>query len=331
VWCVRKPGRDLKEKIELWLAWKRVEKEINDGTLGGDFDRADRSEITAKVRDAEEAAKDEVWASYRFVLLADSQEGDGLKIIDLGAGHASASETLCGRVVTALKSQALLNESPGASYLERRWPPAFKESGAWPLASLRQAFLTGAMERLLDPDIYLRNKLPDFVLRGDFGLASGLQAGGGYTRVWFSEMLPPEEVAFDADVYLLTKAKAKALKMRPETESAVVVATSSDGTEGAAPTSSVTSEDLFFKPEARTIATADSGKKTLQITGTIPPEIWNRLGTKLLPKLKAGSELRLGLDFTLGLDTDAAAALQLELRQIFEDLNLTERLQVKAT
>jgi hypothetical protein len=330
VWCVRKPGRDLKEKVEVWLAWKRVEKEINDGTLGGDFDRADRTAITTKVRDAEETAKDEVWASYRFVLLADNQEGDGLKIIDLGAGHASASETLCGRVVTALKSQALLNESPGASYLERRWPPAFKESGAWPLASLRQAFLTGAMERLLDPDAYLRNKLPDFVLRGDFGLASGQQPDGGYTRVWFSEMLPPEEVAFDADVYLLTKAKAKALKMRPESESVVVVATPSDGAEGTAPTSSATSGDLFSKPETGTVATASPGKKTLRITGTIPPEIWNRLGTKLLPKLKAGSELRIGLDFTVGLDTDAATALQLELKQIFEDLNLAERLQVTA-
>src|SRR5574341_712113 len=73
VWCVRKPGRDLKEKVEVWLAWKRVEKEINDGTLGGDFDRADRTEITTKVRDAEETAKDEVWASYRFALLADNQ------------------------------------------------------------------------------------------------------------------------------------------------------------------------------------------------------------------------------------------------------------------
>jgi hypothetical protein len=33
----------------------------------------------------------------------------------------------------------------------------------------------------------------------------------------------------------------------------------------------------------------------------------------------------------LGLDTDAAATLQLELKQIFADLNLAERLQVKAT
>ncbi|MBI3303489.1 MAG: hypothetical protein HYZ72_15605 [Deltaproteobacteria bacterium] len=161
-------------------------------------------------------------------------EEAALKTIDLGAGHVSASENLCGRVVTALKSQALLNEAPGAGYLERRWPPAFKESGAWPLASLRQAFLTGAMERLVDPDAYLRRKIPEFVLRSDFGLASGQQAGGGYSRVWFSEMLPAEEVAFDADVHLLTKTKAKALKAK-EAEPPVVVAPPNSTTEIPAP------------------------------------------------------------------------------------------------
>ena len=101
-----------------------------------------------------------------------NQEPDGLKTIDLGAGHSSGSETLCGRVITALKSQALLNESVGAGYIERNWPPALKESGAWPLASLRQSFLNGSLTRLLDPDTILRGKIVEFVSRGDFGLAS---------------------------------------------------------------------------------------------------------------------------------------------------------------
>ena len=48
VWCVRKPGRDLREKVELWLAWRRVAKEVADGTLGGEFDRADRAELPSK-------------------------------------------------------------------------------------------------------------------------------------------------------------------------------------------------------------------------------------------------------------------------------------------
>ena len=110
VWCLKKPGRDLREKVELALAWKRVAREVADGTLGGEFDRNDRADLQSKVKDAEEAAKDEVWGDYRFAVVADGQEADGLKVIDLGAGHSSSGETLCGRVIAALKSEALLNE-----------------------------------------------------------------------------------------------------------------------------------------------------------------------------------------------------------------------------
>jgi len=126
VWCLKKPGRDLRDKVEVWLAWKRVAREVELGTLGEDYDRTDLLEIATEVKQAEEAARDEVWAGYRYVVLADSQESDGLKVIDLGAGHASSGETLWERVVGALKSNALLNETVGAGYIERNWPPALK-------------------------------------------------------------------------------------------------------------------------------------------------------------------------------------------------------------
>ncbi len=32
-------------------------------------------------------------------------------------------------------------------------------------------------------------------------------------------------------------------------------------------------------------------KTTLRLAGTVPPEIWDRLGTKLLPILRSGDEL----------------------------------------
>src|SRR5262245_14554882 len=180
VWCLKKPGRDLRDNVEVSLAWKRVAREIAEGTLGGDFEKGDRAELHAKVKDSEEASKDEVWGGYRFAVVADGQEADGLKVIDLGAGHSSSGETLCGRVIGALKSEALLNESVGAGYIERNWPPALKDTGAWPLASLRQSFLNGSLTRLVDPDAILRNKLVEFVGRGDFGLASGPKTDGGY-------------------------------------------------------------------------------------------------------------------------------------------------------
>ncbi|MDW8470208.1 MAG: DUF499 domain-containing protein [Burkholderiales bacterium] len=73
VWCVKKPGRELREKVALMLAWQRVAREVAEGTLGGEFDRNDRAELQAKVREAEQAAREEVWAAFRFAVIADAQ------------------------------------------------------------------------------------------------------------------------------------------------------------------------------------------------------------------------------------------------------------------
>jgi hypothetical protein len=79
--------------------------------------------------------------------------------------------------------EALLNESVGAGYIDRNWPPALKESGAWPLASLRQSFLNGSLTRLVDPDAILKEQDRRVRQRGDFGLASGKEGRRNYERV----------------------------------------------------------------------------------------------------------------------------------------------------
>ena len=322
VWCLKKPGRDLRDKVELWLAWKRVAKEVAEGTLGGDFDRSDRAELQSKVADAEEAAKDEVWGGYRFVVIADSHEPDGLKTIDLGAGHSSGGETLCGRVITALKSQALLNESVGAGYIERNWPPALKASGAWPLASLRQSFLNGSLTRLLDPDTTLRSKIVEFVGRGDFGLAYGQKPEGGYERVLFEESIDPADVTFESGVFLLLKSKAKTLKAAPEPVPG--------GGPGPGPTPEpepVPGREPEPKPEPEPVPGAAT--RTFRIRGDVPPEVWNRLGTKVLPKLRSGSELKIGIEFSVTVETGVAQSFQTDLKQILDDLGLADRVRIE--
>ncbi|MGC8731603.1 MAG: DUF499 domain-containing protein [Halothiobacillaceae bacterium] len=318
VWCIKKPGRDLREKVELMLAWKRVAREVADGTLGGDFDRTDRAEIQSKVSAAEEAAKDEVWGGYRFAVIADHQEADGLKTIDLGAGHSSSGETLCGRVISALKSAALLNESVGAGYIDRNWPPALKESGAWPLSSLRQSFLNGSLTRLLDPDTTLRGKIVEFVKMGDFGLASGQKPDGTYERVWFHERVDSDEIAFEPGVFLLMRAKAQSLKAGvpepvPEPEPVPPVSAPQPGPESA-PSPQPT-------PGVQT--------KTIRLVGAVPPEVWNRLGTKVLPKLRSGSDLKVGVDFSVTVTRDVAGSLTADLRQILDDLGLADKVQIQ--
>ncbi|MAE69794.1 MAG: hypothetical protein CME06_04910 [Gemmatimonadetes bacterium] len=295
---------------------RRVATEIAEGTLGGEFDPSDRAEIKTKVSDAEEAARDEVWAEYRFVVLADSQQPDGLAAIDLGAGHASASESLCGRVITALKSQALLNESVGAGYLDRNWPPALKESGAWPLASLRQSFLNGALTRLVDPDAVLRGKVVEFVGKGDFGLGSGQKPDGTFERLWFEESIASDEVAFESNVFLLQKAKAKALRSQPDP-----VVTPDPGPGPVVQPDPVTGGGPGPEPVAQA--------RTIRVRGNIPPEVWNRLGTKLLPKLRSGTDLKVGVEFSVDVEAPGADALTADLRQVLDDLGLTGGVEVE--
>jgi hypothetical protein len=320
VWCLKKPGRDLRETLEMWLAWKRVAREIADGVLGGEFDKGDRAELLSKVKDSEEAARDQVWGDYRFAVVADGHGDDGLKVIDLGAGHSSSNETLCGRVITALKSEALLNESVGFGYIERNWPPALKDSGAWSLASLRQSFLNGSLTRLLDPDAVLRHKIVEFVDRGDFGLASGPRPDGSYERAWFKELVAPDEVAFEAGVFLLRKVVADRLKAggplsptpalgsQPESQPAPPAAPGLEP--GPAPA-----------PGVQT--------KTLRVTGSVPPEVWNRLGTKILPKLRSGVDLEIGVEFSVTVNAAIAGSLASELRQILQELGLVDRVRIE--
>ena len=312
VWCLKKPGRELREKVELVLAWRRVAREVADGTLGGEFDKNDRADLQTKVKDAEGAAKDEVWGGYRFAVVADSKEPDGLKVIDLGAGHSSSGETLCGRIIGALKAEALLNESVGAGYIERNWPPALKSSGEWPLASLRQSFLNGSLTRLVDPDVTLRGKIAEFVDHGDFGLASGRTPDGNYERVWFKEIVATEEVAFEADVFLLRKERAESFKAG--VTGSVPAATPEPGPEPRPAEEPGAGHDLEPVPGVET--------KTLRLVGTVPPEVWNRFGTKILPKLRSGADLKVGVEFSVTVNAAVAESLASDLRQIVQELGL---------
>ena len=321
IWCIRKSGRELRDRIEDSLAWQRVHREITDGTIGAQFEASELKDVVAKVRIAESAAQDEVWASYRYIAFADPKSSDGLREVDLGAGHSSGSKSLCDRVLGALKSNTLLNESPGAGYLDRRWPQAFKETGAWPIKSLRQAFLDGSLDRLISPDEYLKRKIPEFVANGDFGLASGQQQDGTFQHLWFKQPVSPDEVSFDPDVYLVKKTRAEAL--RAPTPS---VNTSTNEVETSV---EVDGPPIVDDSTSNAHADAQPRARTLSLTGSIPPESWNKVGTRLVPKLRSGSHLNLGVTFSVEIGAGEAAYLLRELQQILADLNLTDKIRIE--
>jgi hypothetical protein len=158
------------------------------------------------------------------------------------------------------------------------------------------------------------------VSKGDFGLASGRKPDGNYERVWFEELIAPDEVAFDAGVFLLRKDSAKALK----------VGVSPEPAPGPSPPPGprpIPVPEPSPGPGPKPAPSATT--KTLRLVGTIPPEVWNRLGTKILPKLRAGSDLRIGLEFTVTVKTDTARSLEAEIQQILQELGLGEAVRVE--
>jgi hypothetical protein len=325
VWLVRKPGRTLQEKAESSLAWRRVETHIASGLLGKEYERSELSEIATHIKDAADNLKDEVWASYRYAIIADPDGAEGVKEIDLGAGHASASSSLSERVVAALKAEGFLNETVGAGYIDRNWPVALKDSGAWPLKGLRKAFLDGSLTRLLDPEDVLRRQIVAFVEKGDFGLGSGLRADGSYERLWWKEGIGAEEVLFDDRTFLLTPAAVGSLKQAPIPPAVPDQPATAPPVAGAGPAS-----EGFVLTGAETEPPKEPETLRLRLAGPIPWEQWNKVGQRLIPKLHAaGQDLTLTLDASLTVGSDDLAQLEADLRQALKDLGLDALVRIE--
>jgi hypothetical protein len=190
---------------------------------------------------------------------------------------------------------------------------------------LRQSFLNGSLTRLSDPDAALRAKIVEFVAKGDFGLGSGLNSDGSYTTILIGGMVSRDDVTFDKDTYLLTKKKAKSLKETAQSEPETLpkpteqkpVETGGGQTSFGGKTSD--------KPQTKSLPVQ------LLIEGLIPAEMWNRLGTKLIPKLKSGTELKVGVKFVVTLDAKQADYTETELKQVLDDLGLTGKVQIERT
>ena len=200
-------GRDLREKVEL----ARVEAGGARGRRGHARrrvrPRATGRSFRPKVKDAEGAAKDEVWGDYRFAVVADGQEPDGLK------GSTSARGTpAAGDAVRPGHRRAQV-QSAAQRVRRRRLHRAQLAAGARgvrrvaacePAAELPQRVAHAPRRPGRDPS---KAKIVEFVVKGDFGLASGRKPDGGYERIWFQELVAPDEIAFRVGCFLALKSQ----------------------------------------------------------------------------------------------------------------------------
>ena len=166
------------------------------------------------------------------------------------------------------------------------------------------------------------DQIVEFAGRGDFGLASGDGGEGQYERLWFDEPVSAEEIAFASNVSLLTKAKAQQLRAKPAEQKQKGNETPS--TTNPSPGTDTDTETETSAPLPKP-SVQENQKATLRLKGTVPPEVWNRLGTRILPKLRACEDLIVGVEFSVSVDAAMAEVLRLELRQALSDLGLEER------
>jgi hypothetical protein len=71
-----------------------------------------------------------------------------------------------------------------------------------------------------------------------------------------------------------------------------------------------------------------AGTKIIRLKGTVPSELWNRLGVKLLPKLRSGSDLKLNVDMAVTVNSDVAGSLASDLRRLLDDLGLADKIDI---
>jgi hypothetical protein len=128
-------------------------------------------------------------------------------------------------------------------------------------------------------------------------------------------------VVFDDKTFLLTRTRASALAEQPQAQSPTVTA-------GATPGQFV----LEPPPTLGQPTPTTDGQVRLSLRGKIPPEQWNKIGTKLLPKLRtADSALSLGLDASITISARDVHHVEAEIRQALRDLGLEGLVGIEKT
>jgi len=166
----------------------------------------------------------------------------------------------------------------------------------------------------------LRRQIPSFVERGEFGLGSGPKPDGGFERIWWKEHTGSEEVVFDDNTFLLMRTRAAALKAGPPPQSVP------------APTEQPIELVLEppVAPPAPPVTPATEQTVRLYLRGAIPPEQWNKLGTKPIPKLRtSGQGLSLTVEASLDVAANDLSHVESDLRQALRDLGLEELVQIE--
>jgi len=325
VFCVAQSAGDLQELARRLLAWEEIGEELPSISI----DESQRYQLTDNIKKAKRDLKESVWRTYKNVILLGKD--NGLRCIDLGLVHSSASDSLVQFIITHLRQNDEIQTGISPSFLVRNWSPAFKE---WSTKAVRDAFYASPLfPRILNPDT-----IKETIARGvENGILAyvGKTANGRYEPFIFEKNLSVADVEISDDLYVITKESAEAY--RSEVRETLVnpsggeppnvtVTTTSGGSSGkdtTPPSVGPTSEE-GKEPEQ---GHKSEGVSMLAWSGEISPQKWMNFYTRVLAKFATGNGLKLSVKIEVAPDGGVSQQKVEETRAALRELGLNDKLE----
>jgi hypothetical protein len=121
VWAVPDSPDALRDEARKVLAWEDIADEEDNLHL----DESQKRQLAENVKKAQRDAKEIVWRTYKNLMLLGKD--NSWKTVDLGLVHSSAANSIVELILNRLRQDGDIEDAVSASFLDRNWPPAFKE------------------------------------------------------------------------------------------------------------------------------------------------------------------------------------------------------------
>ncbi len=313
VWAAPDLPDALRDEARKVLAWEDIADEGDDLHL----DDAQKRQLGENVKKAQRDVKEVVWRTYKNLMLLGKD--NTWKRVDLGLVHSSAAPSLADLILTRLRQDGDIEEAVSPSFLDRSWPPAFKE---WSTKSVRDAFFASPQfPRLLNSE-----SLKDTIARGvETGMLGYVakKPDGSYAPFHWKSSLTAFDVELSDDMYIIQRATAEAyLAGKSAPAPNLVLHPPATSVEGMSESPKPGSPPVQVPPPV--------GISRATWQGDVPPQKWMNFYTKVLSKFATQTGLKIGLNVEIapegGISSQKVDEIKVALRELGlkDDVLLTE-------
>ncbi|MCL5950399.1 MAG: DUF499 domain-containing protein [Chloroflexi bacterium] len=323
IWAIPDNEAVLRETARSLLAWEAIDDEKEDLRL----DEGQKKQLAENLGKAKRDLKECVWRTYKYLALLGKD--NAMRVVDLGQVNSSMAPNITTLVLTRLRQDGEVEESPSPQFLVRNWPPAFKE---WSTKAVRDAFFASPQfPRLLNGD-----SIKETIARG---VSSGVLAyvgkggGGEYAPFLYSTGMNATDVEISDDVYIVTRAAADEYKKAKEAGFAPKPPPPGGG---ATPPKREPEPPDAQPPAGGETPGKEPGRQNPPVAtqlmfwaGEVPPQKWMNFYTKVLAKFANAKGLKIAINFQVTSEEGVSKQRLEETRNALRELGLDDDVKVQ--